>query len=60
MFSNHPKIRIGIYCLAVASQIASFFVVLTDPDLAAAFVSTSTVLTSVAGVTAVSNVPKAD
>lgn len=56
MFSNSPRIRQGIYALAIVSQIASFFVALINPDLAAAFVSTAGVLSTVAGVTALSNV----
>lgn len=56
MFSSSPRIRQGIYALAIASQIASFFVVLINPDLAAAFVSTAGVLSTVAGVTALSNI----
>lgn len=56
MFANSPTIRKVIYGLAIASQIASFFVALINPDLAAAFVSTAGVLSTVAGVTAYSNV----
>lgn len=56
MFTNSPRIRQAIYGLAVASQIASFFVALINPDLAAAFVSTAGVLSTVAGVTALANI----
>lgn len=56
MFTNYPTIRIGIYVAAVAAQIASFFLVISYPDLAAAFVSTSGLLAAVAGVTALTNV----
>lgn len=56
MFTNYPAIRTGIYVAALAAQIASFFLVLSFPDLAAAFVATSGLLASVAGVTALSNV----
>lgn len=56
MFSNYPKVRIGIYATAVAAQIASFFLVISFPDLAAAFVSTSGLLAGVAGVTALTNI----
>lgn len=57
MFSSSPRVRQVIYLLAIASQIASFFLTSAYPDLAAAFVLTSGVLTAVAGVTALSNVP---
>lgn len=56
MFSNYPAIRIGLYVLSLASTIASFFVTLYNPDLAIAFVSTSGVLTTAAGITALSNI----
>lgn len=56
MFSNSPRVRQIVYGLAVASQIASFFVAIVNPDLANAFVATAGVLSTVAGVTALSNV----
>lgn len=56
MFSNSPRARQVVYVLAVASQIASFFVALYSPDLANAFVATAGVLSTVAGVTALTNV----
>ncbi len=56
MFSNSPRIRQGIYALAVAAQVASFFVALVNAELAAAFLSTSGVLAAVAGVTALTNI----
>lgn len=56
MFSNSPTIRKIIYGLAIASQIASFFLVASFPELAAAFVATSGLLGSVAGITALSNI----
>lgn len=56
MFTNSPRIRQIIYGLAIAAQIASFFVALISPDLATAFVSTAGVLAAVAGVTALSNI----
>ena len=59
MLSQYPYIRVAIYVLAIASQIASFFVVLVDKDLALAFVSTSTLLTGVAGYAALSNLSPA-
>lgn len=57
MFSNSPRVRQVIYGLAIAAQIASFFLSINFPELAAAFVSASGVLATVAGVTALSNVP---
>lgn len=59
MFSNSPRIRQGIYALAVAAQVASFFVALVNAELAAAFLSTSGVLAAVAGVTALTNITPA-
>ena len=56
MFSNSPRIRQVIYGLAIAAQIASFFVAIINPALADAFVATAGVLATVAGVTAISNV----
>jgi hypothetical protein len=56
MFSNNPRVRQIVYGLAVASQIASFFVAIVNPDLANAFVATAGVLSTVAGVTALTNV----
>lgn len=60
MFQNHPKVRVAIYGLAIASQIASFFVILVNPDLAVAFVSTAALLTTVAGVQALTNITPAN
>ena len=57
MFSDSPTVRKVIYGGAIASQIASFFLTVSFPDLAAAFVATAGVLSSVAGVTALSNIP---
>lgn len=56
MFSNSPRIRQAIYCLAIASQIASFWAAVFAPDLVVPFVATSGLLTTVAGGTALSNV----
>lgn len=56
MFSNSPRVRQIVYGLAIAAQIASFFVALYSPDLANAFVATAGVLSTVAGVTALTNV----
>lgn len=61
MLTQHPRIRIAVYVAALAAQIASFFVALSSPELGVAFVSTATVLSAAAGVTALSNVtPKED
>lgn len=56
MFSNSPRVRQIVYGLAIASQVASFFVAIINPDLANAFVATAGVLSTVAGVTALTNV----
>jgi hypothetical protein len=56
MFSNNPRIRQAIYGLAIAAQVASFFVTLVNAELAAAFLATSGVLAAVAGVTALTNI----
>jgi len=58
VFANYPIIRAVIYGLAVAAQVASFFVALYSPELAGAFVSASGVLATVAGVTALANITK--
>ena len=55
MFSNSPRIRQAIYGLAIVSQIASFWAAVFAPDLVVPLVSTSTLLTFVAGGTALSN-----
>ena len=61
MLSNHPKIRIGLYIAALASQVASFFVAVINIDLAGAFVATSGVLSTAAGIAALTNItPPAD
>ncbi len=56
MFSNSPRIRQAIYALAIAAQIASFFVQIIDAAIADALLATAGVLAAVAGVTALSNV----
>ena len=60
MFTDSPTVRKVIYGVAIASQVASFFLVISMPDLATAFVSTSGLLASVAGVTALSNITPGD
>lgn len=56
MFSDSPTVRKVIYGIAIAAQIASFFLVISFPDLAAALVAASGLLASVAGATALSNI----
>lgn len=56
MFNDSPTVRKVIYAAAIAAQVASFFLVISFPELAAAFVSTAGLLTTVAGVTALSNI----
>lgn len=56
MFSEHPTVRIVIYALSVAAQIASVFIALTKPELAAAFVTVAGILSTLAGGTALSNI----
>jgi hypothetical protein len=56
MFSNSPRIRQTIYAVAVAAQIASFFVQIFDAAIADALLATAGVLATVAGVTALSNI----
>lgn len=59
MFSNYPTVRIVIYCIAIAAQIASVFLTINYPDLAAAFVSAAGILATLAGGTALSNITPA-
>ena len=56
MLSNHPKIRVGLYVAALASQIASFFVAVINLELAGAFVATAGVLSTAAGIAALTNI----
>ena len=56
MFSDSPTVRKVIYGIAIAAQLASFFLVISFPELAAAFVSASGLLAGVAGATALSNI----
>jgi hypothetical protein len=56
MLSSHPTARVVLYVAALIAQVVSFFVALTSPELAAAFVSTSTVLGAAAAGTALSNI----
>jgi len=59
MLSSHPTARVVLYVAALIAQIVSFFVAITSPELAAAFVSTSTVLGAAAAGTALSNIDPA-
>lgn len=56
MFSSHPRVRVGIYLLAVASQVAAFFVRIYSPELGEAFSNTADLLSVVAVGTALTNV----
>lgn len=57
MFSNHPGVRLAVYGLAIAAQIAAFFVRAgMQPELADAFDNTANLLATVAGVTAITNI----
>lgn len=56
MFSNHPRVRVGIYLLAVASQVAAFFVRIYSPELGTAFSDTADLLSVVAVGTALTNI----
>lgn len=60
MLERYPQVRIVIYVLSILANITSFFVVLYNADLAQAFVSTSALLTTLAGAVAVSNVDPSD
>lgn len=55
MLSQYPKVRLGVYLIAIAAQIASFFVTIYSPDLAQAFSQTSDVLATIALATAATN-----
>lgn len=55
MLTNYPKTRLGIYLLAIAAQVASFFVTIYSPEFAQAFSQTSDVLGALALGTAASN-----
>lgn len=55
MLSSHPTVRLILYVAALIAQVVSFFVAIGSPDLAAAFVSTSTVLGAAAAGTAITN-----
>ena len=55
MFRNMKSVRVVIYLIGVAAQVASFFVTITSPELAQAFSQTSDVLGTLALGTALTN-----
>ena len=55
MLKNYKNIRVIIYIIGIAAQIASFFVTIFSPELAQAFNQTSDVLGTVALGTALTN-----
>lgn len=57
MLTNYPKTRLGIYLVAIAAQVASFFVTIYSPEFAQAFSQTSDVLGALALGTAATNLP---
>lgn len=59
MFSNYPAVRVGIYVLALAAQIAAVFVRIYNAPLADAFDSAANLLAAFAGATALSNITPA-
>jgi hypothetical protein len=56
MFSDTPLVRKVIYGLAIAAQIAAFFIRIYSPELADAFTNTANLLGTLAGVTALTNI----
>lgn len=60
MLKNHKNVRVSIYLIGVASQIASFFVTIFSPELAAAFGQTADVLATIALGTALTNISNDD
>ena len=56
MFKNQKQIRVGIYCVGVLAQIASFFVTIVSPEYGDAFTQTADLLTVVALGTALTNI----
>lgn len=55
MLTNYPKTRLGIYLVAIAAQVASFFVSIYSVEFAQAFSQTSDVLGALALGTAATN-----
>lgn len=60
MLKNYRTVRVILYVLGIVAQVASFFVTIVSPELAAAFTQTANVLGAVALGTAVTNVPGQD
>lgn len=60
MLKNHKNLRVSIYLIGVASQIASFFVTIFSPELATAFSQTADVLATIALGTALTNISTDD
>lgn len=56
MLSNHPRIRVGLYLLAVAAQITAFFVRINSPELGSAFSDSADLLAVIAIGTALTNI----
>ena len=59
MLKNHKELRVVIYLVGIAAQIASFFVTIFSPELAQAFSQTADVLATVALGTALTNISDA-
>ena len=55
MLATYPKTRFTIYMIAIASQVASFFVTIYSPEIATAFSQTSDILAALALGTAATN-----
>jgi hypothetical protein len=56
MFHDHPRIRVGIYIVAIIAQIVAFFVNVYDRELGDAFQGSANFLAVVAGGTALTNI----
>lgn len=55
MFKKYKEVRLGIYILGIAAQVASFFVSITAPEFGDALVKTADLLTVFALSTALTN-----
>lgn len=60
MFKSYKEVRLGIYLLGIAAQVASFFVSITAPEFGQALVQTADVLTVFALSTALTNLSDSD
>lgn len=58
MFSNHPRLRLGVYITSLVFAVAAPFVAVGFPDYGSAAVTASSLLAVAAGVTAASNLEK--